>query len=579
MDHEPPSPPDPSPPEPPPPPPPPPGGRRTARTVAIGVGAVALLAIVGGVAAFLLVRGSGERLLDKIPEGTDVVATIYLDPSAGQKVNLLRIVDDLPALGSRDELTDRVDDALNQVLSSTGLDANDLGWVGAQVAVAVEVPGGGSDPAFTVLIDADDEGAAGATLAQLRARSSGRWTSSERHGVEVWSGAGGEGSDQAYAIASGTVYVSSSADAIDTVLATAGGEGPSIQDSAEFRASMAGLPEDRLGMLFVNASDLVQDLRAFPGVDAAAAGSGLGDLEVYRALGMSVSAEPNGLAVDVEITYDPAKMSDAMRESLQDQGSERALLAEVPGDALVVIHQGNATAGLEDAVDGLRSSSPDIARQLDRLGVTWSGGLVDSLTGEVALEGGASDEVGASGALLLGTNDEDAMERALGALSGGLAKLATGSFTLGEDGASDARARPPARWVAGNYRGISVRTLEGPSSLTPFRPSYAVIDGAGVIGLTPEAVRAVIDTQQDGSSIEDSSAYTDALAEVPHGTGSIYADIDGIGAAVRSTLPPDALGEYDRQVGPTVDHLDALVAGTEATVEHQHLRVFLRVTS
>jgi hypothetical protein len=89
----------------------------------------------------------------------------------------------------------------------------------------------------------------------------------------------------------------------------------------------------------------------------------------------------------------------------------------------------------------------------------------------------------------------------------------------------------------------------------------------------------VIDTQQQGGpSIVDSSAYRDAVARVPAGGGSFYVDIDGIGDAVRDSLSPGAVDGYERDVGPTLEHLDEFVLGAENSLERTHVRMFLRVT-
>ena len=82
---------------------------------------------LGGVGAFLLLRGSGEQLLDKVPADADVVVTVYLDPSAGQKVNLLRMADEIPSLGSSEEISGQIEDAIDEALSASGLTHEDLG--------------------------------------------------------------------------------------------------------------------------------------------------------------------------------------------------------------------------------------------------------------------------------------------------------------------------------------------------------------------------------------------------------------------------------------------------------------------
>ena len=118
---------------------------------------------------------------------TDVAVVAYLDPSAGQKVNLLRMADRFPALGDREELTGRLHTLLDRALQPVGLDSGVLDWVGVEAAVAVDLdlP---QDANVAVMIDTDDEEAAATDLETVRASTSERgWASSEHNGIEVWS--------------------------------------------------------------------------------------------------------------------------------------------------------------------------------------------------------------------------------------------------------------------------------------------------------------------------------------------------------------------------------------------------------
>jgi Protein of unknown function (DUF3352) len=542
------------------------------------LGAVAILAIAGGAAAFFLLRGSGEQLLGRIPQGTDVVVTVYLDPSASQKVNLLRMVDDLPALGSRVELSDRIDGVIDGALSGTGLDHRDLNWVGAQVAIVVDAPPEGSGPTGVgLLVATDDEDAATASLDHLRAETpTGTWSSHEFEGTDVWSHTQGSSLDNAYALVDGVVVIGTTTDIVDGVITTTNGEGTPIEESADFQTTVQGLPEGRLGLAYVDPTDLLTTIQHLPGFDTATIGAGIGDIEAYRGFAISVSAESDGLALDAQVSYDPSKMTGEMRDSLSAPASENPLLADVPQDSLVVVQQTGLDAGLADAVDQLRTSNPELGHQLDRMGITGSG-LLDSLTGDLAVGGRPSDQVGATGSILIGTDDEAAMAKALRRLGDRLRPLAAAVPSIEPSKGVSVGLVPPAKWTQEDYQGVTVRTLSGASTLSPFQLSYAVIDGAGVIGLTPDAVRAVVDSQQGGPSILDSTAYRDAMERVPSGQGSFYVDIDGIGDAVRNTLPPDAVEGYDRDVAPTLEHLDAFVLGAESSVERTHVRMFLRV--
>src|SRR4029450_8358615 len=135
--------------------PPPRGGFK-----GLGIALAAVLIVVGaaGAAAFLMLRGSGEVILDKVPADADVVVTAYLDPAASQKVNLLRMASKFPALGDEAHLRDQLNEALDEGLSNLGMDHEDLAWVGPEVGLYVEVRGP-NDVSYAFLVAADDEDA------------------------------------------------------------------------------------------------------------------------------------------------------------------------------------------------------------------------------------------------------------------------------------------------------------------------------------------------------------------------------------------------------------------------------------
>ncbi len=119
--------------------PPPPGSmealtpapRKRGRILIAAFVAFALVVAGGAAAAFMTMRGSGEVLFAKVPASSDVVFTVYLDPSAGQKANLFMLGVAFPALGSEQQLISSSTATLDQALESdAGLhhDRSSRGW-------------------------------------------------------------------------------------------------------------------------------------------------------------------------------------------------------------------------------------------------------------------------------------------------------------------------------------------------------------------------------------------------------------------------------------------------------------------
>src|SRR6476661_6815734 len=68
--------------------------RSRAATIALLVGAaVLILGVAAASAAYFLLRGSSEAVLNKVPSGADFVAVAHLDPAASQKMNLFRMTE------------------------------------------------------------------------------------------------------------------------------------------------------------------------------------------------------------------------------------------------------------------------------------------------------------------------------------------------------------------------------------------------------------------------------------------------------------------------------------------------------
>src|SRR5256885_13633144 len=104
------------------------------------------------------------------------------------------------------------------------------------------------------------------------------------------------------------------------------------------------------------------------GRSASAAGadaSGLGQLEAATGLGASVSAEPQGIAIDVTVSYDQSKLTPDQKAALGAADHPNALSALVPADAYGVILQQHLDSSLNAAIDQIVKTDPS-ARSEER---------------------------------------------------------------------------------------------------------------------------------------------------------------------------------------------------------------------
>src|SRR5438093_231362 len=146
------------------------------------------LAVVGAAAAAALVivltpRTSVEKL---VPATVDVYAVANLDPSASQKLNLLRAVHRFPDASTDQKLAEQLDKALKD--SGITFTGDIQPWLGAQVALAVRMPQGNADPPLAFLAVSRDDAKAAAALAKLRTGSQGKnyiWHDTAYGGVTI----------------------------------------------------------------------------------------------------------------------------------------------------------------------------------------------------------------------------------------------------------------------------------------------------------------------------------------------------------------------------------------------------------
>jgi len=534
---------------------PPPPARRGRKAAVIAVASAVGVAGIAAAASFWALSGSSETLTTKLPADTDVVATAYLDPAASQKVNLFRLTSAFPSLGGESEVTGRTGDWVDSVLTQTGLTHDDLGWLGSQVAVAMDVrPDSG--PAIALLLDTTDETAAEVSLRALRDGPMFRgatWSREDHGGVTAWAATAGDGY---MAIVDGAVVITNDAGTLDGIVAASSGGVPALADDQDFVDTMAGLPEGRLGLVYVAPGDLlaVLDRMQGPGVSDLGTAAGV-DPDAIRGVGITISAEADALAIDTEVTFDPSRLSPEQLDALGGEDHDNTLLTMVPADALGFLGLEHIDTGLDTALADLPSDQRDA---LDRSGIEPA---ISSLTGDMAAE--ASMPAGAStpaGAVMMGTDDEEAMAAAMEIASQALAPSSgAGPFT------------EPPKWKAVDHDGVTVTYLPGDGGGTGIAPAYAVFDGIALFASSQEEAFRVIDAAHGAPNAMGADRPVSALAAVPGSEDVMYLDLAGIVGAVADT------GLMDPGIRDDLRALQTLVAGSQSDTEHQHARLVLRI--
>ena len=543
--------------------------RRGLKIAGIALATVLVLAGAAGAAGFMLLRGSGEAILDKIPASADVVVTANLDPAASQKMNLLRMASKFPALGGQDGLQQRLNETLDDLLRDVGMTHEDVRWVGSEVGLYVDVKSA-QETSYAALIATDDEAAAAASLQKFRAGLESQGASfhvSDHDGVQITVSTTPE--HPSFAIVEGVVVLGSDEGAVSGVIDTAHG-GPAIADDPAFQRVSGALPQSRLGIGFVNTGQLLGTFGDVVG--AAGLTTGVTSLDALDGAGISVSAESDGLALDTVMMYDDAKLSDVQRQTLSAADHPNQLIDLIPEGALGMYAVEHLDAAIADQVDRISASDPQADEEFKRLGLTGPGGLVSQLTGEVAAA--ASPEAGpipVGGVLMFGTKDPDATSKWL--------DTTLQSLPLGAGGASCSFEgtcrviREPVRWATEEHSGIPITYASGAA----LPVAYAVIGDVAVLGSSRPQVEHVIDVQRGGGAISEDPRFTSATASVPTDDGVLYLDVPAIVAVVRGQFPPAEAASFDNQVGAALKPIEAVVAGTKNEPDLQRTRLFIRI--
>jgi hypothetical protein len=562
------------------------------------VAAIVVVLGAGAAAAFFMMRGSSEQLTGLVPADADVFATVYLDPSAGQKINLVALAAKFPKLGEGKDLDQQVNDLIDEAFADSGLTHDDIrSWLGSQIGVSVDV-GDDGQPHAAALISTTDPEASRAAVAKLVDGA----TTSTYDGVEISTVKGGGTFGGAYAIVDDVVVIASDETTVKRAIDTAHGTVPNLGSSQTYTDTLAGLPEGKLGVAYVNVKGLVDQFGSDTAASAALGAGGLGNLEAIESVGISLTAESDGIAVDATTNYDPTKLTTEQRDVLAAPDHENATMAFVPADAFAVAAAEHVDSGLQSTLDQLEQQTPDATAAIDEAGIR---DLIAAMTGDLALEVGPGTDGPVSGALLLGTDDQAGMQTFLDSIgtlaSQQLAGIGAGTAVpddlLSQMEACQGTAKQIARCqqelirgldlggkpeavplVKEEYHGVTITSFDIPAlRSTGFQPAYAVLDGAGVVASAPEEIHRLIDTKASGEDVRTSPVFISATAKVPTVEGVFFLDVQAIADTVRENLPPTEQATYDQDVAPNLAPVTAFVVGSESDEQHQTVRMFLQI--
>jgi hypothetical protein len=523
-------------------------------------GALAL----GGVAAAaaLLLAQPNSTVEKMVPASHVVLVVANLNPSLAQKVNLLRAVHSFPDTSTDAAISKKLDEALKDTGLSYTSDVQP--WLDGEIGVSAKVNfDSGADSPFALFATSRDDTKAKAALAKLRSGTVGKkyhWSDETYNGISIASGAPTVKSEKpvAYSYVDHVVVLASSAATIHEIIDTDQGRSARLVDSPDFKATVALLPSDRVGLAYVAGKPLVAGVKqqmAKPSTLGIPALKSLDDLNALQGIGGALSATSAGIAFDLAVKLDSSKLTPATRQAFAATGRPDAVLRWIPKSSDGFLAVANVDRSIKTALDQY-GSDPSVKAGTDAVGLTGPSGILPHLTGDLGVEVELGSNSIPSGAVLIGTNDTAAMNTFFGKLLGlatafGAGSSQGGTLTPGSNPGSMGKITKTT------YRGVVITSWTSPD-LSGVVPSYAVLDKMGILGSSLTEVKAVIDAHLSGATITADPTYQAvSAASLPQPSGIMYVNLARVVSALEKL--PTASSAVDTKTVAYLAPLKALM--------------------
>ncbi|RIQ12954.1 DUF3352 domain-containing protein [Jiangella rhizosphaerae] len=332
--------------------------RKRRGLLAGGIAAAVLLVVPGAVFAWQALDGGGTQPHDVLPADAIGYVRLDLDPSAGQKIEAFRFLQNFPlfteATGITDEDVDLRERFVDELASATGCDisfADDVEpWVGERVGAAITPPSGDSgEPGYVVALQASDEEAATAAIDRILGCGGGE--------------AEADGLGRAYV--DGYLLVTDTQENADAY--AAGVAEASLADNAEFTQAMDLLGEQGVASAWFSGSAMFATFdgsAASFGIGAGASGNDLPSLDEAREL---IDETYRSVALSVRFDDRYAELAGVVTGSSYHALEGGGVDASVPDDTTLFLGSHDAGQYLRDTWDASLESVPDGAEMLAEL--------------------------------------------------------------------------------------------------------------------------------------------------------------------------------------------------------------------
>jgi len=491
------------------------------------VATTALLVMVGVVVVagyLLLFAAVADRASRAAPVETALYLKVYLQPSNGQKMNLLSLVGRVPGFRDAATIEQKIHEIAQRLLANAGIDyeADLRPWLGAEVALALEPPEkAGTAPHVLLLALVGDPRAARAAVPRLMAGEGLTFRPETYRGRPAMIG-----EHLSYALLDDLLLVAETPDRLRAAIDADADAAPSLADSAAFAEAMRSLPADHLASLYVDARRIGNGQ-----VDTAPGG--------YSTAALALTAKPDGLHLDGSAPFASAEAGTDAQAAFALASKRSTLAGWMP-----------TTTRVEMVVSGLQQSLADTERRIAAdpsfadaiaalnqlrsvaalgLGINVNRDLLSLFDGEAAIALQGLDLAAPRGVLLLRPSDPVAAAAAIDRMRKGLVGRGSAVTTGHADGAT--------------VTSVSVPEIG--------HISYALVDGVVLLALDPADVAAALAAHGSGEALANDDRYAAAFKLAGSHAGSeVWADIPGLVDAASGIFDPGSeLRDILHQVG------------------------------
>ncbi len=491
------------------------------------VALTALLVMVGAavvVGYLILFSAVADRASRAAPADTAVYLKVYLQPSTGQKMNLLGLVGRLPGFRDAATLDEKLHEVAQRLLGEAGIDyaADVRPWLGVELALAV-APSKAVDgvPHLLLLAAVKDAAAARAVIPRLMARDGVTYAPEAYRGRAAMMSSG-----ISYALLDDLLVVANTPSRLRAALDADADAAPSLADSAAFGAGMRTVPADHLAALYV-------DLGRVAPLDAD------GHLGGFATAVLALTAEPDGLHLDGSAPFAADAASERARAAFA-LGSEATRLAGwMPPTTRAELDLFGLQQSLADLEAGMAAapSFRPVADALNQLravaavglGVNVDRDLLPLFDGEAAVALGALDPSAPHAVLLLRPSQPVAAQAALDRMRDGLVERGSSLST--------------ARAAGATITSVTIPQIG--------RIAYALVDGVALLGLDPTDLAAALEAHASGGTLATDRRYAPIFELAgAHAGNEIWADIPGLVDAATGIFDPGSeLRDILHQIG------------------------------